>query len=304
MTDEPTLPILVNREVRIGRDDRPLRRDPRLVRVRRGAYAPRGPRDDDEQYDLRIHAVLGTRRAPIVLSHFSAARVWRMPIVNRWPTTVHATAHPSSRRRSKNGVVIHRAELPDSELVELDGVLVTSRLRTLLDLAAIAPMRDAVAALDHELRLGNVDRTALDEAAGRLDGVRGRVPARRAVAFASPLAGSVGESFSRVLLHELGFPAPELQHRFETAGGVRFADFWWERHRLVGEFDGRIKYSDDPERAIWDEKLRENELQEIGERLVRWTWADLVAVTPFIRRLEAAGPRRALAPGYSARSGQ
>lgn len=303
MRDESTRPILVRDAVRIGRDDRPLRRNPDLVRIRRGAYASNEPRDEDAAYDLRIHAVLGTRRSPIVLSHYSAARSWGMPIVNRWPFAVHATSHPSSPRRSKNGVVIHRSALPDPDVVELDGVLVTSRLRTLVDLAATAPLRDAVAALDHQLRVGAVEHEALKDAALDLEGMRGRVPARKAIAFASPLAGSVGESFSRVLLHELGFPEPELQHRFETRGRLRYADFRWAQLRLVGEFDGRTKYEQDPTGAIWDEKLRENELRELGEQLVRWTWADLVAVDPFIRRLEAVGLRRDLPRGYSARSG-
>jgi hypothetical protein len=43
---------------------------------------------------------------------------------------------------------------------------------------------------------------------------RGAVRAERDIDFASPLASSPGESLSRVPMHELGFPAPELQHEF------------------------------------------------------------------------------------------
>jgi hypothetical protein len=44
--------------------------------------------------------------------------------------------------------------------------------------------------------------------------------------------------------------------------------------------------------SLWQEKLRENQLRDLGARMTRWSWFDLEQVTPFIRRLEAAGLRR------------
>jgi hypothetical protein len=176
----------------------------------------------------------------------------------------------------------------------------TSLVRTLTDLARTAPFRDAVAAIDHALHTGMVDKDELRAAVMEQEMAFGQRRALRAIEFASPLAKLPGESFSRVLMHELGFPEPELQHEFPRAiGGQHFADFWWKGIRLLGEFDGKDKY-ENPKythgrtaaEVHWAEKQRENELSEHDVRLRRWVWRDLELVHPFIARLESAGLRR------------
>jgi hypothetical protein len=244
-----------------------------------------------------------------VLSHYSATRIWGLPIVNRWPTEVHITVPPESGKRTKNGVVVHRHDLRDDEVVELGGIRVTSRLRTLVDLARVASFRDAVAALDSSLHQGQVTTEELEAARCSMGVPGGQSRARRAIEFASPLAMLPGESFSRALMHELGFPPPELQREFTAPrGGRRFADFWWGDIRLVGEFDGHDKYTEPEftqgrtaEEVMWQEKLRENELRDHDARITRWTWGDLEQVHPFVRRLEVAGLKRHRGRGRSLR---
>ncbi|MEX1079723.1 MAG: hypothetical protein WED09_11510 [Homoserinimonas sp.] len=302
---QPNGLILVSDVTRSGEDDRPLRvahRNRDLTRIRRGAYVSAAVGESanrDERYDLRIAAVLGTRRTPVVVSHLSAARVWGIPVVAPWPRQVHVTVSPASGNRSKNGVIVHRGVLSLDEVVQTSGVAVTSLIRTLTDVARTAPFRDAVAALDHALHHGRTSKPELLVALDDQQTAIGRRRALRAIAFASPLAKLPGESFSRVLLHELGFPPPELQHEFETAVGQRFADFWWEGVRLIGEFDGKDKYTNPkytqdrtPAEVMWAEKQRENELSDHDIRLRRWIWQDLELVQPFIKRLEMAGLRR------------
>ena len=55
---------------------------------------------------------------------------------------------------------------------------------------------------------------------------------------------SAGESMSRVRLIEEGLPRPELQYEIFGPGGGLLArvDFYWDEHKTVGEFDGKIKY--------------------------------------------------------------
>ena len=298
--------ILVGDMTAIGADDRQLRAalsHRHLNRIRRGAYVPAdvfAASTRDSRYDLRIAAVVATRRSLPVLSHYSAARLWSFPVVNDWPFEVHLTIPRESGRRTKNGVIVHRHALLDADLAERGGLLITSRIRTLLDLARIAPFRDAVAALDHALHEGIVSREELLIEAQRLGADRGQARVERAITFASPLATLPGESYSRVLMHELGFPAPELQHEFVIPlAGCRYADFWWKGIRLIGEFDGKTKYFDpqftrgkNPQEVFWQEKRRENELHDHETRLARWTWEDLDLVEPFVRRLEMAGLQR------------
>lgn len=112
-----------------------------------------------------------------------------------------------------------------------------------------------------------------------------------------PAAESPGESWSRVIFHEWGLQAPELQKEFQLPdGGTARVDFWWEGVAVVGEFDGLIKYRSDSgltgeaaEDVVVREKLREDELRALGVTVVRWTWADLANPQRLIRRLRRAG---------------
>jgi hypothetical protein len=303
--------ILVSDQVRVEADDRQLRTSrgkQELRRLRRGAYVERAVDpvgDDDASYDLRIAAVLGTRRTPVVLSHYSAARVWGLPIVNRWPFEVHLAVAPESARRSRNGVIVHRCELARADVTERAGILVTGIERTLVDLARTAAFRDSVAAIDFALNTDQCKLPSLLLLAESMARQAGTTKALRAIRFASPLAKLPAESFARVLMHELGFPPPILQHEFShPIGGRRFADFWWPELRLIGEVDGKGKYFDralsgglSPQEVFWAEKRRENELRDHDTRLTRWTWEDMQAVFPFIDRLESAGLRRTTRAG-------
>jgi hypothetical protein len=259
----------------------------------------------DHRYDLRIHAVLGTRRSPIVVSHQSAARLWGMPLIEGWPWHVHVTVAPSSPRRTKNGVIVHRAHLPAADIVELDGVLLTTPARTLIDIARTCTFVNAVGVADHVLRMRMVPIHDLMQSLDDLGPVSGSAQAARVVQFASPLAETAGESYSRAVMHEHHYPAPVLQHEIVLPGGRRRRlDFYWPHLQLGGEFDGRSKYADDPAEVHWQEKVRANEVFDAGVNLIRWGWLEVSQRTPFLRRLDAAGLLARRPRGYSARSGR
>ena len=105
---------------------------------------------------------------------------------------VHVLARPASHARSKNGVLVHRTEFDWDEILEIDGVLVTSPARTLLDLARTAPFAVAVVALDHALNPDRADPQVLvyaeelSEMLGRAGSARGLARGQRALDFARP----------------------------------------------------------------------------------------------------------------------
>jgi predicted transcriptional regulator of viral defense system len=287
--------------------DRALRRSHergQLVRLRRGVYqsdAEHAASDSDSRYDARIAAVLATRRAPVVLSHHSAARMWRLPVARDWPWQVHLMEPPDSARRSKNGVVVHRGDLTDSDIRSVAGVRVTSPGRTAIDLARDASFVDATVAIDAMLAREILTAEERDEG---LDACRllGMTRARRVIAFADGLAASPKESESRAMLHELGFPAPVLQQGFELSGHrMRWVDFWWPEFRLAGEFDGSEKYFSpemagirSPREVLRAERERERELeQQHGIRFIRWDDDHLRTPSRLAALLTSAGlPRR------------
>ena len=88
--------------------------------------------------------------------------------------------------------------------------------------------------------------------------------------------------------------------RTASGGVVGRTDFAWEEQRVVGEFDGRIKYGrllrpgQDPGDAVFEEKRREDAIRDEGWGVVRWVWSDLRARTAWRhasagRASEAAG---------------
>lgn len=119
--------------------------------------------------------------------------------------------------------------------------------------------------------------------------------------FADQRSESPGESRSRVIIQELGFEAPELQHRVQLPNGDWLrCDFSWDRGRIVGEFDGRIKYDDarrlsgtDDRSVYWAQVRREEAIRDTGRRVVRWGWEDLDTPSVIERKLLREGvPRR------------
>src|SRR5207237_4299509 len=113
---------------------------------------------------------------------------------------------------------------------------------------------------------------ALNEAAKRVRGRNGSGALNRLLDFASPRAGSPGESLARVVFAEHGLPAPLLGEPIVVDGELLgVVDFLWPSHATVAELDGRAKYrptNDRGEDVLWQEKLREERLREAGFEVV------------------------------------
>ena len=290
-------------------DGRQFRReadDGRAKRMRRGVFTTAGhwagltPR---QKHLAEIRAVTLTRAVDPVISHQSAAAIWGIPLAEDWPATVHVLAPPASAARSKNGVTVHRAEVVEGDVVEHDGMLVTSPARTLVDVARTTRFANAVVAIDYALnpqraaRGVHVTAAVLQEQLHASSSVRGQVRATRAIGFARPNADNPGESLSRVAIYELGFPDPVLQtpHR-NPRGGFYYTDFEWPTFRMIGEFDGRGKYLKEeflrgrtPGQAVVEEKIREDHLRAEGNGMARWGPSDVRHRQSLFRILTAAG---------------
>ena len=280
-----------------------------LVRIRQGGYAD-GPAwrglKPWEQYRLRVQAAAETFEKPTVFARHSAASMWGIPTIGLHHP-VQALALKNDGGRSRAGIVRHFADPAGLTVVRREGLLVTSRLRTVLDLAAFSPFVETAAPLDHVLkpdRLQRLPALTKEKLAGSIGGTYSLAAGRRiraAIAFADPLSGSAGESLSRTRIHLAGFEAPVLQQAMHDRNGlVGYADFFWKQARVVGEFDGVEKYVK-PEflkgrtasQAVVEEKNRENRIRATGFNVVRWDWADLMEPRKLERMLAAAGvPRR------------
>ncbi|PJJ55715.1 hypothetical protein [Compostimonas suwonensis] len=290
-----------------------------LVHVRHGCFVLGEiwrASGDGGRHRLVAAAAARAARHPLVFSHATAAALHGLPRIGRWPRTVHVRTTGAAGGSSSRTSTAHRGGSAP-EIVTVEGLHATCLARTLIDIATSESFLVAVAMLDHALRVDQereqdelrrlgYARPALTvaelgaelERANLRTGVRA---ARAALDFASPLAGSPGESLSRVRMLQLGFEVPELQTCFPNAAGHdRFVDFFWRSVRIIGEFDGRLKYTRgrvlgdrDPADVVLDEKLREDALRPHVSRLLRWDWDRAFSPTAFHAFLTEHGVPRA-----------
>ncbi|WP_349903307.1 hypothetical protein [Parafrigoribacterium humi] len=274
-----------------------------FVAVLRGAYMAAeawAAMGGDEQYRTIVLAAAELLPGKPVFSHYSAAALWRLPMVGAWQRRVHVTVPTADGGRSSGVVFRHTVGVPD-DLTSIDGLTVTSLGRTVVDLARAASFGQAVVFADAALHrsahpIGGIPGTSLDRADlyGELAGVpirQGTAKIREIIEFADGTADRPGESLSRVSMLRAGITMPLLQAPLRGASGRQyFVDFWWPTFNVIGEFDGHDKYrlpeflrGRTPEQAVYDEKLREDDLRAAGHGVSRWPWA--VAVSP--RRLAA-----------------
>lgn len=300
------VPILRAIALRDGYSDleiQRLRRAGIWASIRRGSYLPTAALahlDQQQQHALLIRSTIPALSVPAVVSHTSAAILWGIPLWAVDLDRVHVNRdRPASSGRSGQ-LIAHSAALDPAEIVELAGINVTSVPRTVADLARTLPFEQAVVAVDGALHKKLLTPQQLTDAVERIVGTPGSRSAMRVAKFANGCSESVGESRSRVLMRNAGLPAPELQtDTFDQRGTfLGRSDFSWSGGRVLGEFDGKIKYGrllqpgESPGDAVFREKVREDALRDTGARVVRWVWAELeqpaVVVTKIRRHLAAA----------------
>ncbi len=277
------------------------------VRVARGVYVPGlmwRKLSDTDRYLVLIHAIAGTRASPPILSHWSAAAIHGLPIIGTWPPSVHMIVPASSGSRSRNLVTRHALSLEADEVVEVDGLRVTSLLRTVVDMAALGRFLPAVVMADHALHEdrhgGSPPRCTREQLLAqwqRRMPFRGCARAREVIDFAVANSDSPLESVSRVNMEMIGFPRPQLQIPFsDHLGFIGYADYFWPEHSLIGEADGDKKYLDPAfrsgrsiEEVLVAQTKRENRLRALGFRVTRWDWATAISHSALRSHLHAAG---------------
>jgi hypothetical protein len=186
--------------------------------------------------------------------------------------------------RGPRGTKVHRTDLGPSDVDVLDGVPVTSALRSAWDVAALESVGTAVAALDAMVRANAVrfaDLCAMaDDGAGRWGVTR----VRRACALVDPLAESPPESRVRVACVLAGLtPVPQHEIRVD---GVRLGrvDLAFPEARLAIEYDGAYHFE---ETQIVRDDARIAQLIAAGWRVIRLSAADLRDLDGVVARIRA-----------------
>jgi very-short-patch-repair endonuclease len=172
------------------------------------------------------------------------------------------------------GVRVHRMRLAEEDIDRSMRVPVTSVARTCMDLARLAPAAYGLAVADAALRAQAVDHLGLAGAWERSVDRRGAARARDLLGEANGHRESVAESGSWVYFMRHRVARPEMQVEVRTLlGAVARVDFLWRAAGLVGECDGRAKYT--TREDLYREKRREDDLRALGLTVIRWGWDDL-----------------------------
>ena len=286
------------------------RRAGRFVTLRAGVHLPShvwSGMDADARFRARIHALALSAAEPLLFSHLSAAAIWRLPMVGTWPEQPEVLRCRTGSGAVRSGFRVHTGDDARSTAI-IDSVQVTGLARTVVDVARRSLLGTAVTMADaalsgeaarHPARGGAVTTPAELREELAIGSRTGKTRAARALELADGASGSPGESVSRVAMHLEGFPRPVLQHRFSDERGlIGFVDFWWPDFGLIGEFDGKGKYSRtdllngrSPAEAVIAEKKREDRLRALGPRVVRWGWEAAISPPRLARILRAAGLR-------------
>jgi len=285
---------------------RRLRRNGTLASVRRGSYLPTGQMeslDDIGRHEVLVRSTIPGLRLPAVVSHTSAAVLLGIPLWSTHLGLVHVTRPQPANGGRSGSLLCHTAAMTDDEIAVVDGIRITTPARTIADLARLLPFEQAVVAADGALHKKLLTAEQLVAATTAIRGAPGSRAALRVARFASGLSESVGESRSRVMMHAAALPPPVLQLEVNDIGGRKLGRSDYGRHdgRLLGEFDGKIKYGrllkpgESPGDAVFREKLREDALRDNGSRVVRWVWAELA--NPHIVGPRARAPVRSPALG-------
>ncbi|MBC3760686.1 hypothetical protein ACUN7V_09950 [Quadrisphaera oryzae] len=239
-----------------------------VVEVVRGAYVPA----------VRLGDPLAVARAAALVlpPHVVACRGLaamihgvdpRGPGRDDSPLGVQGLVPAANRTPRWRGVSIFEAPLPDGDVMDVGGVLVTTPERTALDCARYLSPPMALAVLDRMARQGLVDREVLLLRIEEFRGDRGVGQARYLIVHIEPDTESYGESWLRLRVVDAGFPRPEPQIWVpEPRPGADRLDMGWPQVRKGVEYDGEEFHG--PEQESADELRRLRLEQDFGWRFL------------------------------------
>lgn len=278
-------------------------------RVRHGAYT----HGDTWQaasviarHAITARAVLRTAKAPVVLSHVSAAVEHAVPIWDLPLHEVHTTRIGGHGGRREAGVRHHQGLLIPEDIHCRNGVPVTSPTRTAVDLALMTDVEHALVPINAMLHTGLLDEDDFLEQLDRAERWPGALSSHVVRRMLNRKCESPGETRTDYFIWANRLPTAVCQYEIRAESGLVVArvDFAWPQHGVFLEFDGRVKYKqllrpgDDASDVVVREKLREQRICELtGWRCIRITWTDLNDPATLARRL-----RRMLegGPAYTA----
>ena len=154
--------------------------------------------------------------------------------------TIELIRGTSCSGRPAKGSVTHRLDLDPADIVTIDGIKVTSVIRTAFDIGRSRFASRALGYLDALARATNLDVAALEKYTATQKGRRNVVQLRRLIPLIDRRIESPTEAWLLLTILEGGLPAPDLQIEVRDRSGEVYAriDMGYEALKIGIEYDG------------------------------------------------------------------
>jgi hypothetical protein len=281
-----------------------------VAHVGRGLYRP-----STWDFDLEDAARALSEATPGAwISHITAARL-RNSWLPAWlsdSAELHLSkpkALPGARRKGIHG---HRVLVGPGEVEFVDGIWLSTRARTWLDMARMLPLHDLVAMGDELIRLPRPGLEGREHPYACLDSLRamvarhpnfqGVVRARQALDLMRVGADSAPETFLRLAMLDANLPEPELQLSLRPDDPRSpSADLAFRRRRVAIQYDGE-HHLQEPQRL--SDRRRDKAFEAAGWSVIILDKADLddhftTAVKGIKRVLKKSAVDPAAASGFA-----
>ena len=264
--------VIGRRQARdVGLSDRQIQRrvaTSERVRILPGAFAFSAVPLTWWSWSFAAVVSLGT--GGVLLAGLAAAvRRWVEP---RFPITV-AVPRESRPRWPREKLLAMRVPVASHEVVNADGLPITTRARTAADIAHTLPLGAAQDVLDRLLVLGHITLPELTEAVYRSKR-NGAAQARHLVATAADRAASTAERLAQRLFQDAGLLAFVANYPVRCGRQVWKIDIAFVAAKVAVEINGwAIHRLPDRGRADY---AKSADLQAAGWLVLTFTWNDLI----------------------------
>jgi hypothetical protein len=172
-------------------------------------------------------------------------------------------------RRRQSGLIIRMDRIAEDEVTTIDGLPVTTPVRTAFDLGRYQKRFAAIARLDALMRAAPFPPEEVVMLMNQYGPVRGVRQLRELLPLVDAGAESPKESWLRLLLIDNGFPIPETQIPVFDGGSEPFAylDMGWRDIQLAVEYDGDQHRTDRPQYV--KDRRRIPKVESCGWELIR-----------------------------------
>jgi hypothetical protein len=190
------------------------------------------------------------------------------------------------------GIIVRRERFGSDEVVQRDGLPVTTAARTAFDLARHLPRGTAVTHLDALARATGITTQDVAPLAAHYRGARGVRRCRTALSLMDAGSQSPKETWLRLVLIDAGLPVPRTQIKVTDGRTEAFVDMGYDEPRVGVEYDGdhhrtdRSQYVHDIGRAEMLERMGWIVFRVIAEHSPRF----------IIHRVRQAFARRGYSP--------